>query len=73
MRLSGGMLTVRLNRILLLRKVVHNLVSVSGLYRYDYTVLLTKTDFMVKTKNTVVLVGKRKNEMYAIELQLNGV
>lgn len=70
-RLSGGTETVRLDRVLLVRKAAHNLVSVSGLCDDDHTVLFTRTDCIVKRKNTVAGFGKHTSGINAIELQIN--
>lgn len=43
-RLLGGKETVRLNHVIFVRKITHNLVSLSGLLDDDHILFFTKTD-----------------------------
>lgn len=62
--------TVRLNLVLHVTQVTHDLLSVLSLCDANHAIFLMKDKFVVQKGNEIVCHGKRDEGMYSIELEI---
>lgn len=66
-QLSRGTGPVSLDRGIHGPKIIHNLVSISGLCNDGHTVQLTKNSCVIKLKREFVFIDRRTDWMYAVD------